>query len=94
LKSEYEVRSSNSKFQVWFSVDRFTQSEKFDNLLDLNQTLLPKENLILMNCSTSVKIYENYRGKQIFVSRVQTELINLVYRQEIFPGFSLTFIPL
>jgi hypothetical protein len=26
----------------------------------LNQTLLPKENLILMDCSESVQIYKNY----------------------------------
>jgi hypothetical protein len=59
-------------FQVRFSVDRLTQSEIFENLLKLDQTLLPKENLILMDCSTSVKIYKSYGGQQVFVSRVQT----------------------
>jgi hypothetical protein len=47
-------------FQVQFSVDRFTQSGNFENLLKLNQNLLPKENLILMDYYTSVKIYKNY----------------------------------
>jgi hypothetical protein len=31
-----KVRSSNSKFQVRFSVDRFTQSGNSENLLELN----------------------------------------------------------
>jgi hypothetical protein len=35
-------------------VDRLAQSVIFDNLLGLNKTLLPKENLFLMACSTSV----------------------------------------
>jgi hypothetical protein len=48
--------------------------------LELNQTLLPKENLFLMTCYASVRIYKNYRGQQVFVSRVQTELINSVFR--------------
>jgi hypothetical protein len=38
--------------------------------LELNQTLLPKENLFLMTCSTSVQIYKNYGGQKVFVSRV------------------------
>jgi hypothetical protein len=51
------------KFQVQFSGDRFTQSGNFENLLELNQTLLPKENLILIDCSTSVQIYKKYGGQ-------------------------------
>jgi hypothetical protein len=42
------------KFQVRFSVDRLTQSENFENLSELNQTLHQKENLIFIDCSTSV----------------------------------------
>jgi hypothetical protein len=68
------------KFQVLFSVDRFTQSKKFENLSELNHTLLLKENLFLMTCSTSLQIYKNYQGNQVFVSRVPTELINSVPR--------------
>jgi hypothetical protein len=64
------------KFPVLFSVDRFTQSVNFKNLLESNQTLLLKENLFQMTCSTSVQIYKNYRGHQIFVLRVSTKLIN------------------
>jgi hypothetical protein len=82
------------KFQVWFSVDRLTQSGKFENLLEWNEALLPKENLIHMDFYTSVQIYKNYEDQKVFVSMVQTELINSVYRLEYFPGFSLTFIPL
>jgi hypothetical protein len=55
-KSEFKVRSSNSKFQVRFSVDRLTQSGNFEKLVQLNQSLLPKKNLILMDCSISVQI--------------------------------------
>jgi hypothetical protein len=59
-------------------VDRLTQSENFENLLELNQTLLQKENLILMDCSTSVEICKNYEGQKVFVSGVRIELINSV----------------
>jgi hypothetical protein len=59
-------------------VDRLTQLGNFENLLELNQTLLPKENLILMDFSTSVQIYKNYQGQKVFVSRVQKESINSV----------------
>jgi hypothetical protein len=81
-------------FQVLFSVDRLSQSAVFKKLFESNQTLLPKANLFLMACSTSVQIYKNYAGHQVFVLRVRTELINSFFRLETFPGFSLTFIPL
>jgi hypothetical protein len=81
------------KLQVLFSVDRFTQSGNFENLLELNQTLLPKENFLLMDCSTCVQIYKNYEDQQVFVSREQIELINSVSRLENFLVFSLIFIP-
>jgi hypothetical protein len=81
------------KLQVLFSVDRFTQSGNFENLLELNQTLLPKENFLLMDCSTCAQIYKNYEDQQVFVSREQIELINSVSRLENFLVFSLIFIP-
>jgi hypothetical protein len=37
-----------------------------------------------MTCSTSVQIYQNYGGQQVFTSWVQTELIDSVSRLEIF----------
>jgi hypothetical protein len=89
LKSEFKV-----KIQVLFSVDWLTQSGNFENLLESNRILLPKENLILMDRSTNVQIYKNYRGQKVFISMVQTELISSVYTLENFPWFSLTFIPL
>jgi hypothetical protein len=58
--SKFEIRiqsqDSNSKIEVLFSVDQLTQSGNFENLLQSNQTLLPKANLFLMTCSTSVQI--------------------------------------
>jgi hypothetical protein len=81
-------------FQVLFSMDRLAQSTVFKKLFESNQTLLPKENLFLMTCSTSVQIYKNYGGHQVFGSRVQTELINSVFRLDDFPKFSFTGIPL
>jgi hypothetical protein len=51
LKSKFK-----GKIQVLFSVDRLTQSKFFENLLESNQTLLPKENLLPMTCSTCVQI--------------------------------------
>jgi hypothetical protein len=68
------------KFQVRFSVDQLTQQGNFENLLELNQTLLPKENVILIDCSIRVKLYKNYGGQKVFVSIVQTELTNSVCR--------------
>jgi hypothetical protein len=46
-----------------------------------------------MTFSTSVQIFENYEGQKVFVLSVQTELINLVFRQYL-PEFSLTLSPL
>jgi hypothetical protein len=66
--------------QVLFSVNRLAQSIVFKKLFESNRTLFPKENLFLMTWFTSVKIYKKYRGHKVFVSRVQTELINSVYR--------------
>jgi hypothetical protein len=50
----------------------------------LNQTLLSKENLILIDYSTSVQIYKNYGCQKIFISRVQIEVINSFYKLRIF----------
>jgi hypothetical protein len=58
-----QSQESNSKFQVPFSVDRFTQSGNFEDLLELKQTLLLKEDLNLMDCYTSVKNYKYYGGQ-------------------------------
>jgi hypothetical protein len=63
-----------------FSVDQLTRSENFDNLLASNSTLLPKENLFPMTFYTSLQIYKNNGGQQVFFSRVTTKLINLVPR--------------
>jgi hypothetical protein len=47
-----------------YSVDPLAQSEIFENLLDSNQTSLPKENLFLMTYSTSMQICKkNYFSK-------------------------------
>jgi hypothetical protein len=35
-----------------------------------------------------VKIYKNYEGWEVFVSRVQTELAKLISRLGIFPGLA------
>jgi hypothetical protein len=64
-----------------------TQSGKFENLLESNQTTLPKEKLFLITGSTGVEIYKSYGGKKVFVSRVQTELINIVSRPGNFSRF-------
>jgi hypothetical protein len=46
-------------------VDRLSQSGNFENLLGLNQALLLKENLILMDCSTCVQIKKLGRSASI-----------------------------
>jgi hypothetical protein len=71
-------------------MDPLTQSGNFENLLESNQTLLPKENLFLMTCYTSVQLYKNYGGQKVFVSTVQTEQSNSLQTWEIFSEFSLT----
>jgi hypothetical protein len=97
MSSKFEIRiqsqESNSKFQVRFSVDRLTQSGNFKNLLELNQTLLPKDNLILMTCSTSVQIKKLWRSESICLNgpnRVN-QLSFQTYKKII--GSSLMFIP-
>jgi hypothetical protein len=57
-----QIQMQRFKFRVRFSVDRFTQPGNFENLLELNQTSFPKDNLILIDFSTIVKIYKNYGG--------------------------------
>jgi hypothetical protein len=57
-----QIQMQRFKFRVRFSVDRFTQSGNFENLLELNQTSFPKDNLILIYFSTIVKINKNYGG--------------------------------
>jgi hypothetical protein len=65
----------NQDTKVWNQIQRQrfkTQSIFFENLLELNQTLLPKANMSLMTYSASVQICKNYEGQQVFISRVQT----------------------
>jgi hypothetical protein len=47
-----------------------------------------------MTCYRSVQINKNYGGQQVFVLRVQTELITQFPDLGDFPGFSLTISPL
>jgi hypothetical protein len=42
-------------------MDRSAPSVIFQNLLELNQTLLTNENLFLITCSISVKIYKKIK---------------------------------
>jgi hypothetical protein len=69
---EIKFKGKDLRFQVLFSMDRSAQSVVFKKLFESNHTLLPKENLFLMTCSTSVQIYKNYGSQQVFVSRVRT----------------------
>jgi hypothetical protein len=91
--SEFKVISSNLKFQVRFSVDRLTQSGNFENLLELNQSLLPKENLILMDCYTSENVQILWRSASIYFNGAN-KANQLSLQTEFFPEFSLTFTPL
>jgi hypothetical protein len=63
---DFQIQS----FQVLFSVDQCTQSANFQNLSKSNQTTLLKEKLFFIDSYTSVQIYKNYGGQQVFVSRV------------------------
>jgi hypothetical protein len=61
----HQSLNSNSKtkiedFKFMYSVDQLTQLAIFENFIDSNQTLLPKDNLFLMNFYTNVKIKKNY----------------------------------
>jgi hypothetical protein len=59
-------------------VERLSQAEIFENLLELNQTSLPKEKLFLVTYSKSMKIHKKiWRPGNIFS---QTELYNTVSR--------------
>jgi hypothetical protein len=48
-------------------MDRSAPSVIFQNLLELNQTLLTNENLFLITCSTSVKIYKKIKKKSVSI---------------------------
>jgi hypothetical protein len=52
----FQNQDLNSKFSSLYSVDRLSQSVIFENLLESNQTLLPKANLFIRTCSTRMKI--------------------------------------
>jgi hypothetical protein len=54
------IQNQNLNLKILYSVDRLTQSVIFEDLLESNQILLPKDNLFLMTCSPSVQIYKNY----------------------------------
>jgi hypothetical protein len=54
---------------------------------------MPKSKFVPDDFYTSVQIYKNYGGQQVFVSRVQTELIDSVFRHgKKIPGFTLALI--
>jgi hypothetical protein len=57
---EFKIRIQIRSFYVLYNVDLLVQSAFFEKLLESNQTLLPKYNLFLLTCSTSVQIYKNY----------------------------------
>jgi hypothetical protein len=61
-------------------VHQLAQSAVFENLLESNQTLLPKENLFLISFSASVQIYKNNYGQKVFISEDQTELCDSEFK--------------
>jgi hypothetical protein len=84
----FKIRSSKLKSQVLFSVDQYTQSANFQKLSESNYTLLRRENLLPMTCSTSVQNYKNYGDQKVFISSVQMEQINLVSEYIFHPAFA------
>jgi hypothetical protein len=76
----------NSKvYKLLLSVDKLAHLAIFENLLESNSTILPKEKLFLITCSTNVKIYKKFGAWEVFVSSVQIELIESVSRPTVFP---------
>jgi hypothetical protein len=65
-------------------VNVLAQSTIFENLLESNYTILPKQKLFLMACSISVKIYKKNGAMEVLALRVQTGLSNSVPDFEIF----------
>jgi hypothetical protein len=53
-----------------------TQSKNFGDFMKLNQALLLKHNFILMTCSTSMQVYKKSWCREVFRSKVKTELTN------------------
>jgi hypothetical protein len=63
--SSHQSLNSNSKttiedFKFLYSVDQLAQSTFFEKLFESYQTLLPKDDLLLMDYSISLQIYKNY----------------------------------
>jgi hypothetical protein len=51
----------NSKvYKLLLSVDKLAHSTIFENLLESNSTIPPKEKLFLITCSTSVQVYKKF----------------------------------
>jgi hypothetical protein len=63
--SSHQSLNSNSKttiedFKFLYSVDQLAQSTFFEKLFESYQTLLPKDDFLLMDYSISLQIYKNY----------------------------------
>jgi hypothetical protein len=63
---DFQIQS----FQVLFSVDRYTQQANFQNFIEVELDHTSKNKLFFVDSSTSVQIFKNYRGQQVFVLRV------------------------
>jgi hypothetical protein len=63
---DFQIQS----FQVLFSVDRYTQQANFQNFIEVELDHTPKNKLFFVDSFTSVQIFKNYRGQQVFVLRV------------------------
>jgi hypothetical protein len=74
----HQSLNSNSKtkiedFKFLYSVDQLTQLAIFENFIDSNQTLLPKDNLFPMDFYTNVKIKKIIEvGKYLFQGSKQS----------------------
>jgi hypothetical protein len=75
---DVKIRILIQSYKFLYTVDQLAQLANFENLLESSQTTLPKVKLFLMTCSTSVQIYKNYSGLDVFASMVHTKLYNPV----------------
>jgi hypothetical protein len=80
--SQFQIRiqSQDSNLKIEDMLINDASVSKFWEFIGVESDLPPKSKFVPGDFSTSVQIYKNYDGQNVFVSRVQTELINSVCR--------------
>jgi hypothetical protein len=83
LKLDHLKSIGKFEFSLLYIVDYLALLVIFENLLESNWTIVPKEKVFLITCSMSVQICKKSGAWEIFVSMVQIELYEPVSRHAV-----------